>query len=122
MFNNIIYIFIGGGVGSVLRYLVSYYGQKLCNIGVFPIGTLLVNIIGCFMMGLLSAYFLKVENSFKFLLITGFCGGFTTFSAFSSESIGLWQASHYYLMFIYIFSSVILGLIAVLAGSYLVKM
>lgn len=121
MFKNIIYIFIGGGIGSVLRYLVSFYGQKLWNVGVFPIGTLFVNLIGCFIMGVLSAYFVRVDNSLKFLLITGFCGGFTTFSAFSAESIHLWQSENYFLMILYILTSIILGLAAVLLGSFIMK-
>lgn len=122
MLKNIIYIFIGGGIGSVMRYLVSFYGQKFWNVGAFPIGTLLVNIIGCFIMGLLSAYFVKIDNSLRFLLITGFCGGFTTFSAFSAESMTLWQSQNYITLISYITISILLGLTAVFSGFFLAKL
>ena len=88
---NLFYIFIGGGLGSVMRFLVSNYNQKFWNIYTFPMGTFAVNIVGCFLIGIISAYFLKADNYLKFLLITGFCGGFTTFSTFSAENISLWE-------------------------------
>ena len=69
---NLFYIFIGGGLGSVMRFLVANYTQKLWNINTFPMGTFAVNIVGCFLIGILSAYFLKADNYLKFLLITGF--------------------------------------------------
>jgi len=121
MFKNLVLIFIGGGVGSIMRYLVSFFSQKLINIGGFPLGTLLVNVIGCFLIGLLTSQITKIDESLRLLLVTGFCGGFTTFSAFSSESIVLYQNENYFLMILYIFVSLILGLTAVLMGSYLMK-
>ena len=120
-FRAIIYIFLGGGLGSVLRFLVSNYTEKLLNIKEFPFGTFTVNIIGCFIIGVLSAYFLKVDNYLKFLLITGFCGGFTTFSTFSAENFSLWQNGSYFTLVIYILASVILGLFAVFAGFQMIK-
>ncbi|SFH79682.1 fluoride efflux transporter CrcB [Halpernia frigidisoli] len=120
-FRAIIYVFLGGGLGSVLRFLVSNYTEKLLNIKAFPLGTFTVNIIGCFLIGLLSAYFLKVDNYLKFLLITGFCGGFTTFSTFSAENYSLWQNGNYYTLIFYILSSVIIGLFAVFAGFQMIK-
>ena len=120
-FRAIIYIFLGGGLGSVLRFLVSNYTEKLLNIKEFPFGTFTVNIIGCFIIGILSAYFLKVDNYLKFLLITGFCGGFTTFSTFSAENFSLWQNGSYFTLIIYILASVILGLFAVFAGFQMIK-
>ena len=120
-FRAIIYIFLGGGLGSVLRFLVSNYTEKLMNIREFPFGTFTVNIIGCFLIGLLSAYFLKVDNYLKFLLITGFCGGFTTFSTFSAENYSLWQNGSYLILIFYILSSVIVGLFAVFTGFQMIK-
>ena len=120
-FRAIIYVFLGGGLGSVLRFLTSNFTQKLFNYKEFPFGTFTVNIIGCFLIGLLSAYFLKVDNYLKFLLITGFCGGFTTFSTFSAENFSLWQNGNYFTLIIYILTSVIIGLFAVFAGFQMIK-
>jgi CrcB protein len=117
----LLYVFLGGGLGSVFRFLISNYTQKLWNIKDFPLGTFTVNILGCFLIGLASAYFLKVDNCLKFLIITGFCGGFTTFSAFSIENYGLWQEGNYFILATYIILSVLLGLMAVFAGFYILK-
>ncbi|AZI34410.1 fluoride efflux transporter CrcB [Kaistella carnis] len=118
---NIFYIFIGGGLGSVLRFLISNYTQKLWNVNSFPMGTFVVNIIGCFLIGVLTSYFLKVDNYLKFLLITGFCGGFTTFSTFSAENFSLWQNGNYPVLLLYVLLSIIVGLIAVYLGLQVAK-
>ncbi|WP_209391088.1 fluoride efflux transporter CrcB [Chryseobacterium sp. RR2-3-20] len=113
---NIFLIFFGGGLGSVLRYLLSFNAQKLWKINNFPVGTLLVNIIGCFAIGFLTSYLVKFDNGLKFLLITGICGGFTTFSAFSIENYSLWENQQFLMLTIYIGLSILLGIIAVFAG------
>ncbi|WP_419868021.1 fluoride efflux transporter CrcB [Chryseobacterium sp. CT-SW4] len=113
---DLLYIFIGGGVGSTARYIVSSYTQKMWNINSFPVGTFVVNVLGCFIIGFLIAYFTKVDNSLKYLLITGFCGGFTTFSTFSAENYSLWQQQEYGTLAVYILLSIILGLAAVVLG------
>lgn len=118
---NLIYIFIGGGLGSVLRFLISNYTQKLWNINSFPMGTFVVNIIGCFLIGVLTSYFVRVDNYLKFLLITGFCGGFTTFSTFSAENYSLWQEGNFGVMILYIALSVIVGVGAVFLGLQVLK-
>lgn len=121
MIKNLLYIFLGGGAGSVLRFLISNYTQKTVNINNFPLGTFLVNVIGCFLIGWLTAYFVKVDSYLKFLLVTGFCGGFTTFSAFSAENFSLWQSGNYGMLILYILLSVIVGFGAVYLGMQLVK-
>ncbi|WP_417431819.1 fluoride efflux transporter CrcB [Halpernia sp.] len=118
---TILYIFIGGGFGSVMRFLISNYTEKFLNIKEFPFGTFTVNILGCFLIGILSSYFLKIDNYLKFLLITGFCGGFTTFSTFSAENYSLWQNGSYFTLIFYVLASVILGLFAVFAGFQMIK-
>ncbi len=118
---NLIYVFIGGGLGSVLRFLISNYSQRLWTVNSFPLGTFLVNIIGCFLIGWFSSYFLKNDSGLRLLLIAGFCGGFTTFSTFSAENYLLWQNGSYGMLILYTLMSVVLGLAAVFAGYEISK-
>ncbi|UJF29284.1 fluoride efflux transporter CrcB [Kaistella sp. 97-N-M2] len=118
---NLVYIFLGGGFGSVLRFLISNYTQKLWNISSFPMGTFVVNMLGCFLIGVFTTYFIRIDSSLKFLLITGFCGGFTTFSTFSAENFSLWQSGNYFILGLYILLSIIVGLIAVYLGLQVAK-
>ena len=104
-----------------MRFLISNYTQKVWNVNSFPMGTFVVNIIGCFLIGLLTSYFLKVDNYLKFLLITGFCGGFTTFSTFSAENLSLWESGNYLVLGLYITLSIIVGLLAVYLGLQISK-
>jgi CrcB protein len=113
-------VFIGGGFGSALRFGVGKL--FISSMSKFPMATFLVNIIGCFLIGLLLAYFSKSENSFyKLLLVTGFCGGFTTFSTFSNETILLLKNNQITLALVYIISSLLLGLIATFIGYLLMN-
>lgn len=114
---SLIYVGLGGAVGSILRHLTSLITQKYYS-GSFPLGTFVVNIIGCFVIGCLLGNFSKTaENqTLKLLLITGLCGGYTTFSAFSAESMQLIQNNQTNLALTYIACSVVMGLGAVFTG------
>ena len=110
---NYLLIAAGGAAGSVLRYGFS----RLWNGPSFPYGTLAVNVIGSFLIGLLWAIFSKqADEQRRLLLITGFCGGFTTFSAFSLESLQLLQQSKVFVFFLYTFVTLGLGLLATYIG------
>ena len=114
MIKNFLLVGLGGAVGSMLRFIL----QRLVNTATIPYGTLLVNIAGCFLIGLLWG--LTTRNSITqttgLLLISGFCGGFTTFSAFSYDSVQMMQENRWLLLGGYIAISVIGGLLATLSG------
>lgn len=123
MVKNIIFIALGGGIGSVLRYLCNILINKTYPNKTY-LATLFVNLVGCFIIGLLIGYFQKNQTeseAFKLLLITGFCGGFTTFSTFGLENFNLIQSQNYILTLLYILLSIIIGIAFVGIGIYLTK-
>lgn len=123
MFRTILLVAVGGAIGSVLRYLTAVAVQKYYA-SVFPLATFLTNIIGCFLIGIIVGWLAKnqmPDSNLKWLLITGFCGGYTTFSAFGFENVSLLQNNHSGTAFLYIAASVIAGLAAVWGGLCLVK-
>jgi fluoride exporter len=110
-------IALGGAAGSLLRYLIGGAVQRTSASG-FPIGTMFVNVSGCFLIGILVRQFLNMQTSpeLRALLIVGFCGGFTTFSTFSAETLGLIEGGEYGRAAGYVILSVALCLIATFAG------
>jgi len=111
-----LYIFIGGGVGSICRYAIS---QLISTDGhSFPMGTFVANILACIVLGFLLGMQLNGELRINngLLLMTGFCGGFSTFSTFSAEGMQLIQNDHLNIALVYIASSIILGVLAVFIG------
>lgn len=123
MTRAIILVGIGGGLGSIFRYLTSVFTAKYFQTS-FPLGTFAVNIIGCLIVGILLGLFERQQLTspdLKFLFITGFCGGYTTFSAFASENISLFQSGNSLTAFVYIATSVIISLFTVWLGLSLSK-
>lgn len=123
MTKAIILVGIGGAIGSMLRYVNSVVVAKYIQ-SPFPFATFIANILGCFIIGLLMGILDKqnlTSPELRLLFITGFCGGFTTFSTFSSENISLLQSGQTLTAILYITASVILGLLAVWAGISIVE-
>jgi CrcB protein len=114
---TIMAVALGGALGSVLRYLLGGMVQRTVGMG-FPIGTLTVNILGCLLVGVLGQTFMNVEppSALRGLLVVGFCGGFTTFSTFSFETVGLFSGGEYVRAVSYAGLSTVMCVAATLAG------
>lgn len=114
MMPQLLAVAAGGAAGSVLRFLC----QRLFNNPAFPYGTLAVNIGGCLLIGMLWGLVLKngLNDGARLLLMTGFCGGFTTFSAFTQEGIQLLLHQRWALFLLYVMGSVLAGLLATFTG------
>ena len=120
MIKNLLLVGLGGALGSMLRYAAAV----MINTKYFPWPTLTVNIIGSFFIGLIFALSIKDDtflNNWKLFLATGICGGFTTFSAFSLENMGLLQQGKYATALTYICLSIILGIFAAFAGYKIIS-
>jgi CrcB protein len=120
-----ILIFIGGGIGSVCRFLVG----KLVNgpwVSGFPYGTFVVNVTGCFLIGFFVFYFTEgrfglASLPWRLFLVTGLCGGYTTFSAFSIENVNLITNNQVLTFLTYTFASLLTGLLATYTGILLAR-
>lgn len=114
---NILLVGTGGFAGSTLRYIISVLMMKTSVAGMFPWGTFIVNSAGSLLIG----FFMAVlgSNPVHLLLVTGFCGGFTTFSTFSAETFGLLRDGNYGHGLLYITVSVVLCVFMVWAGMYI---
>jgi CrcB protein len=111
-------VFLGAGIGGALRHGVNLASARLFGFG-FPFGTIIVNIAGSLLMGLLAGYFAfrtGVPQHMRLFLTTGILGGFTTFSAFSLDAALLMERHAYWSATAYIVGSVILSLVALFAG------
>lgn len=120
-FTKILSIAIGGAFGAVARYLIN--ASPLQNFfGKFPFPTFFINVIGSFLIGFFLIIFsdkLTVNNNLRFAVMVGFLGAFTTFSTFELEIWELFKENQYMTAFIYLFLSILLGFIGVVAGIWL---
>ena len=111
-------VFIGAGIGGALRHGVNVRAARFFGLG-FPFGTLIVNVLGSFVMGLLAGYFLfrpGISQHTRLFLTTGILGGFTTFSSFSLDTALLIERHAYWMAAAYVAGSILAGLAALFAG------
>lgn len=120
---NIIAVFIGGGMGAMLRYLTGVCALRYLSVNL-PVATFAVNILGCFILGFLYALFIdkpEINTPLKLALTAGFCGGLTTFSTFSLELFEMLKNAQLMQLSVYLLLSIILGLTAVWIGVSFAK-
>lgn len=124
MFKTLLIVGLGGFAGSAARYCCHFMAGKYLP-SAFPFGTFTINIAGSLLIGLIAGLAEKggwLSPEWRFLLATGFCGGFTTFSSFSLENLELLRDGHYGTAGLYIVSSVLFGILAALAGLWIGKL
>ncbi|MCI7707093.1 MAG: fluoride efflux transporter CrcB [Parabacteroides sp.] len=124
MLKTIIMAGMGSCLGGIVRYLASRFIQEhvMCS---FPLGTWIVNILGCFAIGLFYGLFEQahlMNSHLKLFLTVGFCGGFTTFSTFMNENFQLIRDGNFYYFALYTGLSLLIGFLMLMAGYSLVKL
>jgi CrcB protein len=114
-----LWVFIGGGLGSITRYTLA---KSLNASGDYPWGTLLANGLSCLVLGILLAMVSKqwLSLELRLLLVTGFCGGFSTFSTFSYEILAFFKNAQYASAAIYLMGSVLIGLMTIWIGMKII--
>jgi CrcB protein len=117
-------VFVGGGIGSALRYGVGRAAIAIVGPN-YPAGTLVVNLVGCFLMGVLAGWLayrdFGVDQTTKLFLTTGMLGGFTTFSAFALDAVTLWERGNTVSTAIYVVASVVGSIAGLLIGLNLLR-
>lgn len=120
MLRQFLLVALGGALGSALRYLTALLLARHYT-GSIPLATLVVNLVGCFLIGLFIGLCSDMAH-LRLLFITGFCGGFTTFSTFTAESYSMFREGAYGLALLYIAGSVLIGLLALWLGICLSRL
>jgi fluoride exporter len=120
--NNLLLVFIGGGIGSCLRYLMQFVFNKSDGMS-FPFSTFIVNILGCLAIGIIAGmiYKYKLNGAYGLLLVTGLLGGFTTFSSFGLEFVQLLKNNQTGIALLYAIMSNFVGLALAALGLYVIK-
>ena len=124
MIKAILFVGIGSSLGGIVRYLISRYLMNMTGSS-FPIGTLIVNLLGCLIIGLLYGLFDRgnlMNTNLRLFLTVGFCGGFTTFSTFMGDNFQLIKEGNFLLGSMYLCASIILGYLFLYLGYSLIKM
>jgi len=118
---NGLLVFIGGGIGALIRYIMYLVLPKATY---FPLGTIMANFFGCFIATIVFTYFLlksDMNSAYKTFFITGFCGGLSTLSALSLELLYFIQTGEYLRAALYLFSTCLICIVSVLLGLLVVK-
>lgn len=119
----VLLVFLGGGIGSLGRYLLNRWISGLV-VSSFPYGTFIANVTGCFLIGFLVYFterFGTASLPWRLFLVTGFCGGYTTFSSFSFENIELISNHQVFTFLAYTLASLAFGLLATFGGILLAR-
>lgn len=109
---------IGAGIGAVIRYIITIAGKKWAQ--TFPVATLIINTVGAFIAGVLATAMLP--STWSLILLTGFCGGFTTFSTYMTDTLVLFREHRWLSGCLYYLGTAILGVLAVLIGALVTRM
>ncbi|NLN61772.1 MAG: fluoride efflux transporter CrcB [Myxococcales bacterium] len=124
MWKEIVYVGVGGGLGSILRFATSQIVSRYVQAPYLFVGTLVANLLGCLLIGILSGWLLSHADEHhvvRWLFVVGFCGGYTTFSTFALENLHLLTQGQWPLLIGYTAVSILLGIAAVWLGMLVVR-
>ena len=124
MITTLLAVGLGGFIGAIMRYLVTYHTSRLVSF-THPIGTLIVNVTGCFAIGVLTILFERAPNihpHLRLFLAVGLLGALTTFSTFGAETINLAKNNSFSMAALNVLANMSLGLVAVVLGRFTIKL
>jgi len=121
-YKSLIWVFLGGGTGCCLRYLISFYAKTFNSL--FPLGTLFANLLGCFLIGAFVGYLSRfniAKEEIYLLFVVGFCGGLTTFSSFALDIVNLIKGGDFFYPLLYFVANILFGILLLLLGLSLTR-